>query len=54
MMKVPPRLIVGAQVLALIVIIVMGFMKMRQYLAMHDCLEQGHRWDHSHNVCDDR
>jgi hypothetical protein len=54
MMKVPPRLIRGFQVIALLVIIVMGFIKIRRYLAIDDCLDHGHRWDHGRDACAER
>lgn len=54
MMKVPPRLISIAKVLALLFMIATGVIKVRQILAMNDCLDRGHRWDHGRTACDDR
>ncbi len=54
MMNVPPRLIRGFQLIALLVFVAMGVIKLRQILAMNECLEQGHRWDHARDVCADR
>ncbi len=54
MMKVPPRLIRGFQVIALLVFIAMGVIKLRRFLAIDDCLDDGHRWDHARDACDER
>lgn len=54
MMKVPPRLIRSFQVIALLVIVAMGLIKIRRFLAIDDCLDHGHRWDHARDVCSER
>lgn len=54
MMRVPPRLIRTFQVIALVVILVMGFIKIRRFLAIDTCLDHGHHWNHARDVCDER
>lgn len=53
-MRVPPRLITVAKVLALLFMITTGVIKVRQILAMNDCLDRGHRWNHGRGACEDR